>query len=325
MINFPIAPTLNQQYTEADRTWKCVKITPDAVWDIVPISTSDAETASEAAISALASKDAAAISEENAEVAYQGSQDIWEDLQVILADGPVISVNGETGTVLIEKADIGLSNVDNLSRVQILDSPAITGTPTGITKTHVGLPNVDNTADIDKPLRTVDVWERIADVVPTAVSTITISLPSTHRLFRIYGIGLVPATGTAFNDLYTRVRIGGVLQSGASDYFNQRIVFFGTSVLSDGGLSDVLAVTTGGNNTPAEKTEFEMSLYPGDTGKRGSSLVHSRGLRFDGTRQGFIASNEILPGGRIDGIQLGWISGTNFTATGRIVVEGLRA
>jgi len=33
-----------------------------------------------------------------------------------------------------------------------LASPAFTGTPTGITKAHVGLGNVDNTADEDKPL-----------------------------------------------------------------------------------------------------------------------------------------------------------------------------
>lgn len=34
------------------------------------------------------------------------------------------------------------------------DSPAFTGTPTGITKTHVGLGNVDNTADTAKPVST---------------------------------------------------------------------------------------------------------------------------------------------------------------------------
>ncbi len=33
-----------------------------------------------------------------------------------------------------------------------LVSPAFTGTPTGITKTHVGLGNVDNTSDVNKPV-----------------------------------------------------------------------------------------------------------------------------------------------------------------------------
>jgi hypothetical protein len=35
-----------------------------------------------------------------------------------------------------------------------LASPAFTGTPTGITKAHVGLENVDNTSDLSKPVST---------------------------------------------------------------------------------------------------------------------------------------------------------------------------
>lgn len=35
-----------------------------------------------------------------------------------------------------------------------LNSPAFTGTPTGITKSHIGLPNVDNTSDANKPVST---------------------------------------------------------------------------------------------------------------------------------------------------------------------------
>lgn len=35
-----------------------------------------------------------------------------------------------------------------------LESPAFVGTPTGITKTHVGLGNVDNTSDANKPIST---------------------------------------------------------------------------------------------------------------------------------------------------------------------------
>lgn len=50
------------------------------------------------------------------------------------------------------------STVDNLTtdlgNKSPLASPAFTGTPTGITKTHIGLANVDNTADISKPVST---------------------------------------------------------------------------------------------------------------------------------------------------------------------------
>lgn len=44
--------------------------------------------------------------------------------------------------------------VTDLAAKAPLASPAFTGTPTGITKTHVGLGNVDNTADSAKPVST---------------------------------------------------------------------------------------------------------------------------------------------------------------------------
>ncbi len=44
--------------------------------------------------------------------------------------------------------------VDALAATAPLESPAFTGTPTGITKTHVGLGNVDNTSDANKPVST---------------------------------------------------------------------------------------------------------------------------------------------------------------------------
>lgn len=44
--------------------------------------------------------------------------------------------------------------VDALAAKAPLESPAFTGTPTGITKTHVGLGSVDNTSDAAKPVST---------------------------------------------------------------------------------------------------------------------------------------------------------------------------
>ena len=70
----------------------------------------------------------------------------------------------------LNKAAVGLSNVDNTSDINKpistavqssldlkapLNSPSFTGTVTGLTKATVGLDNVDNTADIDKPLSTL--------------------------------------------------------------------------------------------------------------------------------------------------------------------------
>lgn len=82
---------------------------------------------------------------------------------------PVQSVNGEIGDVVLDKADIGIPNVDNTSDANKpvstaqqtaldlkanLASPTFTGTVGGITKGMVGLSSVDNTADTAKPVST---------------------------------------------------------------------------------------------------------------------------------------------------------------------------
>jgi|GEM_PF-4360316 len=83
----------------------------------------------------------------------------------------VVSVNGKTGVVVINKADVGLSNVDNTSDldkpISNLTQTALnlkadnldltthtnnTDNPHGVTKAQVGLSNVDNTSDLDKPI-----------------------------------------------------------------------------------------------------------------------------------------------------------------------------
>jgi hypothetical protein len=77
----------------------------------------------------------------------------------------VSSVAGKTGLVILNKADVGLGNLDNTSDLNKpvstatqtalnlkapLASPTFTGTVSGITQTMVGLGNVDNTADSTK-------------------------------------------------------------------------------------------------------------------------------------------------------------------------------
>lgn len=72
----------------------------------------------------------------------------WNDLDYAVFPGPVLSVAGDTGHVVLAKADVGLSNVDNTSDASkpvstaqaaaiaakaSLASPAFTGTPTAPT------------------------------------------------------------------------------------------------------------------------------------------------------------------------------------------------
>jgi len=80
---------------------------------------------------------------------------------------PVTSVNGVSGAVTVinatpENIEAGLPTrlttaailaiTDGIAARAPLASPAFTGTPTGITKGHVGLGNVDNTSDVNKPI-----------------------------------------------------------------------------------------------------------------------------------------------------------------------------
>jgi hypothetical protein len=90
--------------------------------------------------------------------------------------GSVTSVNSQTGVVVLGKADIGLGNVDNTSDankpVSTATQTALDGKENSITtgttaqywlgdkswqtldKTSVGLGNVDNTSDVNKPIST---------------------------------------------------------------------------------------------------------------------------------------------------------------------------
>jgi hypothetical protein len=110
----------------------------------------------------------------------------WE--RIINIDS-VSSVNAKTGAVVINKADVGLSNVDNTSDAtknaavttltnKTLTAPVI-NSPTGLVKADVGLGNVDNTSDatknaasatltnktIDGANNTLRVWLDTTDVV----------------------------------------------------------------------------------------------------------------------------------------------------------------
>jgi hypothetical protein len=71
------------------------------------------------------------------------------------------TANSADATLLARANHTGTQAISTVSGLQAeldlkapLASPAFTGTPTGITKAHVGLSNVDNTADTAKPVST---------------------------------------------------------------------------------------------------------------------------------------------------------------------------
>jgi hypothetical protein len=105
-----------------------------------------------------------------------------------IADGAVTSAKIANGSILDEDinaaAAIAQSKVANLTSDLAskapLDSPTFTGTVSGISKSMVGLGNVDNTSDANKPVSTatqtaLDLKANLAD--PTFTGTVV--LPST--------------------------------------------------------------------------------------------------------------------------------------------------
>lgn len=134
------------------------------------------------------------------------------DWKMITAPGNVTSVAGRQGAVVLSKSDVGLSNVDNtsdankpvstatntaLSAKAPLASPTFTGTVTlpsttnGLTKTNVGLSNVDNTSDASKPVSTAQqtaLNAKANTASPTFTGTVT--LPSTTNGLSKSNVGL---------------------------------------------------------------------------------------------------------------------------------------
>lgn len=110
-----------------------------------------------------------------------GVRYMWDGMYISLStgDSSVSSVNGEVGDVVLDKSDIGLNNADNTSDITKATTVNYGGlntsdktivgaineidsetnihytdysNPHKVTKTQVGLSNVDNTSDLNKPI-----------------------------------------------------------------------------------------------------------------------------------------------------------------------------
>ena len=98
----------------------------------------------------------------------------WKEVQ---AAGQVTSVASKTGVVSLVKADVGLSNVDNTSDANKPVSTAQQAAIDALDKADVGLSNVDNTSDANKPVSTAQAAE--IDLRPAIVEVVTGNEPRT--------------------------------------------------------------------------------------------------------------------------------------------------
>lgn len=70
--------------------------------------------------------------------------------------GDVASVNGQTGVVVLDYSDVGADQTGAADTVQtnLANHTSNTSNPHSVTKSQVGLSNVDNTSDVGKPVST---------------------------------------------------------------------------------------------------------------------------------------------------------------------------
>ncbi len=121
----------------------------------------------------------------------------------------ITSVDGQTGTVDVTKADVGLGNVDNTSDAtkntavatltnKTLTTPVI-NSPTGIVKADVGLSNVDNTSDASKPVSTAQltaIQDRSNEVISTTWANRAAAIAAIAALVPAEGYVRVTNVGT---------------------------------------------------------------------------------------------------------------------------------
>lgn len=191
---------------------------------------------------------------------------------------PVQSVAGKVGAVLLNKSDVGLSNVDNtsdlnkpVSTAQAAADAAVqsfsiqranhTGTQsvstiTGLAavatsglKADVGLSNVDNTSDIDKPVSTA---QALADAAVQAYSIQRSNHTGTQSASTITGLATV-ATSGQFDDLLSRPisSTGQFLTSHESAVI---ALTDGAIINTDASAGNIFTVTLQGNRTLAAPT-----------------------------------------------------------------------
>ena len=179
---------------------------------------------------------------------YNGST--WEKSDTT---DSVVSVNGYTGNVTLDKSDVGLGNVDNTSDA---DKPVSDATQTALDgkedtisagttsqywrgdkswqtldKSAVGLGNVDNTSDSNKPISTAT--QTALDAKLTTANYVVRETPS----------GTVNGTNTSFTLAHTpaagteSVFLNGILQEPGTgnDYTisTNSITFLFTPVVGD--------------------------------------------------------------------------------------------
>lgn len=190
--------------------------------------------------------------------AWNAKQAAYTNLTSIgsLANGSGWLRNNGSGTfsyTFPTATDVGLGNVTNESKATMFTSPTFTGTVSGVTKTHVGLSNVENTA--------LSTWAGT-----TSITTLGTIATGTWNATAI-GVskGGVPTGGTTNQVLK---------KNSNTDYdVSWTTLVGGGDMLAANNLSDVANTTTARNNILPSKTGNAGKILAVNVGETDYELI----------------------------------------------------
>ena len=116
-----------------------------------------------------------------------------------VSDTEIQYLNGVTSAIQ-DQLDAKLASATAASTYAPIDSPTFTGTVAGITKSMVGLGNVDNSADLDKPVSTLT-QTKLDEKAPIANPTFTGTVAGISK--SMVGLGNVDNTADASKPIST--------------------------------------------------------------------------------------------------------------------------
>ena len=184
-IDFPNSPTPGDTFTASDKTWVYL----DGKWTLPSVDANGLVTTISSATSGQFLK-------------WNGSAWVNDtiDLGADTAGSFVASLVAGTGVTLANNSGEAATPTVTVDTTVIapLASPTFTGTVSGVTKSMVGLGNVDNTSDASKPVSTaqqtaLDLKANLAS--PTFTGTVTVPTPTnnTDAATKAYTDGVVTA------------------------------------------------------------------------------------------------------------------------------------
>lgn len=252
----------------------------------------------------------------------------------------------------VTKAQVGLGNVDNTSDVnkpvstaQASADAAVasnaasnlaahtgnTSNPHNTTKAQVGLANVDNTSDANKPVSTATqtalngkvnttdlVWRKVAEVdfTSTPVASLDYTLLSSENRFRLRLDNVGPASGDQ-NILLYCADSGQPAEQSAGAYYDHYIISDVAGTVTSGVVTTTNTIVLNANAANSNIAEVVGTI--GSATSNWHALSNSRGNQTGGSLLVFRAANRVVLG-RKPRLFIVSSTGTNMTK-GRMLLE----